>query len=60
MSLENFRDSFLEEMLRFLWRQWSALGVLGEADIEDEWAIDPEALFVFSVELARYEPRLFD
>ncbi|MBK8870355.1 MAG: hypothetical protein KBG07_02415 [Elusimicrobia bacterium] len=46
--------------MKFLWRQWSALGLMGTAGVEDEWIIDPEALFVFSVGMARYEPRLFD
>src|SRR3989338_4877445 len=60
MSLENFRETLLDRLLTFLWRQWSALGVMGVARPEEDWAIDPEALLVFSLELARYEPRLFD
>jgi len=60
MSPRSFKDIFLENILDFLWRQWSALGVAGSARTEDIWAIDPEALLVFSLEMARYEPRLFD
>ncbi|MCK5505188.1 MAG: hypothetical protein KAJ10_08500, partial [Thermodesulfovibrionia bacterium] len=60
MSQRDFRDIFLENVIDFLWRQWSALGVLGEAKAEDPWIIDPEALLVFTLEIARYEPRLFD
>lgn len=60
MSQTNFSRFFLEEILGFLWRQWSALGVAGGARSGDEWAIDPEALLVFSLEMARYDPRLFD
>ena len=60
MSQRNFKDIFLENILDFLWRQWSALGIVGGARTEDLWAIDPEALLVFSLEMARYEPRLFD
>lgn len=56
----DFRNLFLESMLNFLWRQWSALGVLGEARTEDSWAIDPEPLLLLSLEVDRYEPRLFD
>ncbi|MFH1011022.1 MAG: helix-turn-helix domain-containing protein [bacterium] len=55
-----FRQALLVRLLSFLWRQWSSLGVLGESGSEDEWVIDPEALLVFSLEMARYEPRLFD
>lgn len=36
------------------------MGVLGGSGTEDEWAIDPEALLIFSIEIARHEPRLFD
>lgn len=60
MSLGNFRTDFLDRLLDFLWRQWSALGVLGESGAEDDWVLDPEALLVFSLQIARYEPRLFD
>jgi DNA-binding transcriptional regulator GbsR (MarR family) len=56
----NFKQFFLENILDFLWRQWSALGVAGGAYPEDRWIIDPEAILVFSLEIARYEPRLFD
>lgn len=60
MSQKSFKDFFLENMLDFLWRQWSALGVAGGARTEEGWIIDPEALLVFSLAMARYEPRLFD
>jgi hypothetical protein len=60
MSRTSFRDLFLENILNFLWRQWSALGVLGEARIQDPWIYDPEPLLLFSLEMGRYEPRLFD
>jgi hypothetical protein len=60
MSQISFRDLFLENILNFLWRQWSALGVLGEARIQDPWIYDPEPLLLFSLEMGRYEPRLFD
>ena len=36
------------------------MGVAGGARSEDEWVIDPEALLLFSIEISRYEPRLFD
>ncbi len=60
MLQKSFKENFLDNILDFLWRQWSALGVAGGARTEDEWVIDPEALLVFSLEIARYEPRLFD
>ncbi|MBA4349108.1 MAG: hypothetical protein C0415_03850 [Thermodesulfovibrio sp.] len=60
MSQKDFRDTFLDNILGFLWRQWSAIGVLGEARAREPWAIDPEALLVFTLETGRYDPRLFD
>lgn len=60
MILKEFRNALLEQFLTFVWRQWSALGVLGAVGAEEEWVIDPEPLLVFSLEIARYEPRLFD
>ena len=60
MWQKNFRNFFLDNILNFLWRQWSALGVLGEARIKDTWLYDPEPMLLFSLEMGRYEPRLFD
>lgn len=60
MLQKSFKELFLENILDFLWRQWSALGVAGGARTEDVWVIDPEAMLVFSLEMAQYEPRLFD
>ena len=60
MSQRNFKKFYLDNILDLLWRQWSALGALGGMPAEDTWIIDPEALLVFSLEMARYEPRLFE
>ena len=60
MSQKDFRDLFLENILNFLWRQWSALGVLGEARTKDPWIYDPEPMLLFTLEMGRYESRLFD
>jgi hypothetical protein len=60
MSQKDFREIFLENIFGFLWRQWSNLGVLGEANVREQWIIDPEALLIFTLDIARYEPRLFD
>ena len=60
MWQKDFRDIFLENILNFLWRQWSALGVLGEARTKDPWIYDPEPMLLFTLEMGRYEPRLFD
>jgi len=59
-SLTKSREELLQRLLDFLWRQWSALGVAGHARSEDPWAIDPEALLLFSTHIARHDSRLFD
>jgi len=58
--LKNFRDEYLDLLLSFLWRQWSAIGVSGYGDDKDKWIIDPEALLIFTCTIGRYDPRLFD
>ena len=59
-SLTSFKAQFRESLLAFLWRQWSALGVSGNARTGDDWLIDPEALLLFSTVVARHDARLFD
>ncbi len=60
MSQKNFKNIFFDNVIDFLWRQWSALGVLGSSVAKENWAIDPEALLVFTLDMGRYDPRLFD
>ena len=61
MPQKKFKDFFLDNVLDFLWGEWSSLGVSGGGSRpEDVWIIDPEATLVFSLEMTRYEPRLFD
>lgn len=60
LSLTSFSNRLLEVLLQFLWRQWSALGVAGYARSRDPWFVDPEALLLFSLPIARHDPRLFD
>jgi len=60
MSQKIFRDLFLENILNFLWRQWSALGVLGESRTQDSWVLDPEPMLLFALQIGRFDPRLFD
>jgi hypothetical protein len=58
--LTEFRGSYQDLLLSFLWRQWSALGVAGYGASDDKWFIDPEALLILSCSMARYDARLFD
>jgi hypothetical protein len=49
-----------EALLTFAWSEWSQMGVPGGAAATSPWAQDPEALVVFTLEVARDDPRLFD
>ena len=59
-SLTSYREQFREALLGFLWRQWSAIGVSGQAQTMDIGLVDPEALLLFSTSVARHDARLFD
>ncbi|MHB1483390.1 MAG: winged helix-turn-helix domain-containing protein [Saccharofermentanales bacterium] len=60
MLLKDLSRSVNNHIVDFLWRQWSQLGVAGNIDNTDDWVIDPEALFIFSLNQSRYDARLFD
>ncbi|HOH52068.1 MAG TPA: hypothetical protein PLI98_15150 [Candidatus Hydrogenedentes bacterium] len=59
-SLRQFREGFLDLLLDFLWREWTALGVAGQDRRPVSHAVDPEALFLFTCVLGRHDQRLFD
>jgi len=59
-SLKTFRDEYLETLLRFLWREWTALGVAGQEKTPLCHIVDPEAILIFTCSIGRYDPRLFD
>lgn len=60
MWLQTFKEVFFESVLQLLWRQWSALGVLGQSAYGGPSALDPEALLFSTMRFGRYDPRLFD
>jgi hypothetical protein len=60
MSHENLANAFREAILDFTWRQWGQLGVSAGVNQPDHWCQDPEALLLFTLEVARREPRMFD
>jgi hypothetical protein len=47
-------------LLDFAWDEWAQMGILAEPGRQSPWAQDPEALVVFTLEVARADPRLFD
>jgi hypothetical protein len=49
-----------EQLVSFVWNEWAQMGLLTTATRVSPWAQDPEALIVFTLEIGRREPRLFD
>ncbi|MDE3075428.1 MAG: hypothetical protein KGJ86_08365, partial [Chloroflexota bacterium] len=60
MQLSTFRDTVQRALTSFAWDQWAQLGVLALPKRTDRWAADPEALVLFTLEVGRSDPRLFD
>jgi len=60
MLLLELRERLRQGFLEFAWRQWAQVGVSANIAGSDRWAIDPEALILFTIEVARRDPRLFD
>lgn len=60
MQLSTFRDSVSRELTGFAWDQWAQLGVLASSERRDRWVADPEALLLFTLEVGRDDPRLFE
>lgn len=59
-SVSIVREEFIETVLQFLWGQWDQLGVYGVIEDNSARLIDPEALLLFTLDIGRYDPRLFD
>lgn len=53
-------EAMAARLLSFAWNQWAQIGLSGEFRQRSDWAVDPEALLVFTLQLGRREPRLFD
>ena len=49
-----------DALLSFAWDEWAQMGVLASPRRHSPWAQDPEALLVFTLDVARSDPRLFD
>jgi hypothetical protein len=60
MSISTLRDRVRSELTSCAWDQWAQMGVFAPSERRDHWAADPEALLLFSLEIGRDDPRLFD
>jgi len=57
---KSFRDKLLDQLIGFLWRQWTSLGVPGNRASQGNLVIDPEALILITTTFSRYDARLCD
>jgi hypothetical protein len=60
MQISKLRRELQDHLVAFAWSQWGQMGALAPSSRIDEWAADPEALFLLTLEIGREEPRLFD
>ena len=60
MQISEIRDKVSQGLLDFAWRQWAQVGVSATVEGADRWAVDPEALILFTIGIGRRDPRLFD
>ncbi len=49
-----------DQLVAFAWDEWAQMGLLATPQRRSPWAQDPEALIVFTLEVARADARLFD
>jgi hypothetical protein len=60
MPVSELRGKVTQGLLDFAWRQWAQIGVSATVAGADRWAVDPEALILFTIGIGRRDPRLFD
>jgi hypothetical protein len=55
-----FSHRLSERLVSFAWDEWAQMGLFAVPHRHSPWTQDPEALIVFTLEIARADPRLFD
>jgi hypothetical protein len=60
MDLTSFSAELSARLLDFAWDEWAQMGISAVPARRSGWAQDPEALIVFTLQVARSDPRLFD
>jgi hypothetical protein len=59
-SSTEFRVAVRDSILDLLWRQWTAIGITGYSNADESRVVDPEALLLLTLTVARHDARLFD
>jgi len=60
MDTSSFSRRLSDRLVSFAWDEWAQMGLLATPHRRSPWAQDPEALIVFTLQIARAQPRLFD
>ena len=60
MEISTLSHRLSDQLVAFAWDEWAQMGVLATPHRRSPWAQDPEALIVFTLEVARADARLFD
>ncbi len=60
MPLSELKDRLQRALADFLWIEWGQMGVSADVVGREPRATDPEALLLFTFEVGRDEPRLFE
>jgi hypothetical protein len=59
-DLSTLNQRLSDQLVAFAWDEWAQMGMLATPHRPSPWAQDPEALIVFTLEVARADARLFD
>ncbi len=59
-SSAGFKVAVRDSILDLLWRQWTAIGITGYSTADESRVVDPEALLLLTLTVARHDARLFD
>lgn len=60
MDVSVLSRRFSDQLVALAWDEWAQMGLLATPHRRSPWAQDPEALIIFTLEVSRAEPRLFD
>lgn len=60
MPVSTLRTRVSSALTSFAWDEWAQMGVLATPRRESPWACDPEAHLLFTLQVARSDPRLFE
>jgi hypothetical protein len=60
IDVSTLSSQLSDQLVAFAWDEWAQMGLLATPHPRSPWAQDPEALFVFTLEVARADARLFD